>query len=70
MIRTQSDRPLSLAEFDWPFQSGLDEHNRWVKMSQCIPWDELAQAHYEGLSSQLFFIRLITVGAISPEITL
>ena len=40
MIRTQSHRQLSLAEFDWPLQTALDEENRWVKMTQCIPWDE------------------------------
>ena len=51
MIRTQSHRQLSLAEFDWPFQTALDENNRWIKMSQCIPWDALAEAYYEGLSS-------------------
>jgi hypothetical protein len=51
MIRTQSHRQLSLAEFDWPFQTKLDEDNRWVKMSECIPWDDLAEAYYEGLSS-------------------
>ena len=51
MIRTQSHRQLSLAEFDWPFQTALDEDNRWVKMTQCIPWDELAEAYYDGLSS-------------------
>lgn len=51
MIRTQSHRQLSLADFDWPFQTKLDEENRWVKMSECIPWDELADAYYEGLSS-------------------
>jgi len=51
MIRTQSHRQLSLAEFDWPFQTKLDEDNRWVKMSEYIPWDELAEAYYEGLSS-------------------
>jgi hypothetical protein len=50
MIRYQSHRQLSLAEFDWPFQTALDEANRWVKISQCIPWDELAEAYYEGLS--------------------
>lgn len=49
MIRAQSHRQLSLAEFDWPFQTALDENNRWVKMSECIPWDELAEAYYEGL---------------------
>ena len=51
MIRTQSHRQLFLAEFDWPFQTALDEGNRWVKMSQYIPWDALAEAYYEGLSS-------------------
>ena len=51
MIRTQSHRQLSLTEFDWPFQTALDEDNRWVKMSECIPWDELAEVYYQGLSS-------------------
>ena len=50
MIRYQSHKQLSLAEFDWPFQTVLDENNRWVKMSQCIPWDVLAEGYYQGLS--------------------
>ena len=32
-------------------QTALDEDNRWVKMSQCTPWDALAETYYEGLSS-------------------
>ena len=51
MIRTHSERQLTLAEFDWPFQTALDDNNRWVKLSRCIPWDELAEAYYQGLSS-------------------
>ena len=43
MIRDHSHKQLPLAEFDWPFQTALDENNRWVKMSACIPWDELAE---------------------------
>ena len=31
MIRSHSHKQLSLAEFDWPFQTALDEDNRWVK---------------------------------------
>ena len=50
MIRYHSHKQLSLAEFDWPFQSALDENNRWVKLSQCIPWDALAEGYYQGLS--------------------
>jgi len=49
MIRYHSQKQLSLAEFDWPFQTALDENNRWVKLSECIPWDELAEGYYQGL---------------------
>jgi hypothetical protein len=49
MIRYHSQKQLSLAEFDWPFQTALDEGNRWVKLSECIPWDELAEGYYQGL---------------------
>ena len=52
MIRCHSHQQIPLAEFEWPFQVALDEHNRWVKMSQCIPWDELAEGYYQGLSSR------------------
>ncbi len=52
MIRYRSHKQLSLAEFNWPFQTALEKDNRWVKMSQCIPWDDLAQGYYEGLSAR------------------
>jgi hypothetical protein len=45
MIRYHSQEQLSLAEFDWPFQTALDENNRWVKLSGCIPCDELAEGY-------------------------
>ena len=49
MIRYRSQKQLSLAEFDWPFQTALDENNRWVKLSDCIPWGELAEGYYQDL---------------------
>ena len=48
MIRTASSKQLTIAEFDWPFDTALDQHNRWVKLSACIPWDELAECYYQG----------------------
>lgn len=51
MIRYSSSKQLTLAEFDWPFETVLDENNRWVKLSQCIPWDDLAEGYYQGLSA-------------------
>jgi len=50
MIRNRSHKQIPLAEFDWPFQVALDENNRWVKMSECIPWNELAEGYYQGFS--------------------
>ncbi len=52
MIRYCSSKQLTLPEFDWPFQTDLDENNRWVKMCQCIPWDELAECYYQGFSAE------------------
>jgi IS5 family transposase len=49
MIRTTSSKQLTIAEFDWPFETALDKNNRWVKLSGCIPWDELAESYYQGL---------------------
>ncbi|MGD8843594.1 MAG: transposase [Gammaproteobacteria bacterium] len=50
MIRYRSEKQLSLEEFDWPFQGKLDDQNRWVKLSDVIPWDELAEGYYQGMS--------------------
>lgn len=51
MIRYRSQNQLSLDEFDWPFQVALDKDNRWVRLSACIPWDELAAAYYQSMST-------------------
>ena len=50
MIRYSSHNQLPLAEFGWPFQTKLDDNNRWVTLSRCIPWDELADVYYQTLS--------------------
>jgi transposase, IS5 family len=52
MIRYRSSKQLTLAEFDWPFETALNPNNRWVKLSQCIPWDELAESYYQGFSAE------------------
>ena len=51
MIRSNSHKQLTLAEFDWPFQVALDEENRWVKMSQLIPWDALSVGYDQNLNA-------------------
>ena len=51
MIRYQNPKQLSLVDFDWPFQNGLDENNRWVKLSECIPWEALADSYHQGFTA-------------------
>jgi hypothetical protein len=53
MIRYRSQKQLVLADFEWPFQVALDEQNRWVKLSQCIP-------AYSGDSDHLVWFYSIT----------
>jgi len=50
MIRYRSEKQRTLDGFETPFQVALDAENRWVKLSECIPWDELAEGYYAGLS--------------------
>jgi len=51
MITYKSQKQLTLEGFETPFDVKLDADNRWVKLSQCIPWDELASGYYKNLSS-------------------
>lgn len=45
MVRYISDKQLSIEEFKTPFQARLSAENRWVKLSQVVPWDEFASAY-------------------------
>ena len=48
MIRYTSENQLPLSGFETPFETTLDNNNRWVKLAQLIPWDELANAYYSS----------------------
>jgi len=51
MIRYHSQKQLPLAGFSSPFRTALDPENRWVKLADLIPWDDLARAYYKSLLS-------------------
>ena len=53
MITYKSQKQLTLEGFETPFEVKLDANNRWVKLSRCIPWDELASGYYQNLSSNI-----------------
>ena len=51
MIRYISEKQTPLPGFETPFEVELDLDNRWAKLAQIIPWDELAMAYYSTLDS-------------------
>lgn len=51
MIRYTSQKQRTIEAFTTPFEKHLDANNRWVKLSQCIPWDDLAEGYYQNLDS-------------------
>jgi len=53
MIRYVSQKQLPLEGFDTPPGMILDPANRWVKLRDCIPWDELSESYYKTLCSNL-----------------
>jgi IS5 family transposase len=53
MIRYISQKQLPLEGFDTPPGMILDPTNRWVKLRDCLPWDELSESYYKTLCSNL-----------------
>jgi IS5 family transposase len=51
MIRYTSEKQIPLEGFVLPFGGRLNPENRWVKLGQRIPWDELAQGYYKQMSA-------------------
>ncbi len=51
--RYVSQKQLFLEGFDTPPGMILDPNNRWVKLRDCIPWDELSESYYKTLCSNL-----------------
>ena len=49
MVKYTSTRQLSFKEFRTPFEHGIDGSNRWIRLAEQIPWDELAAIYTKSL---------------------
>lgn len=49
MIKYTPSNQLSLENFKHPFHQQLDPNNRWVKLAELIPWDEIAGIYAKNL---------------------
>lgn len=52
MIRIHNQNQLTIEGFESPFERCMDKNNRWVKLSACMPWNDLAEAYYVSFSAQ------------------
>ena len=46
-----SPAQLSLVGFETPFDQKLSPNNRWVRLAQCIPWDQIVNIYDRQFSS-------------------
>ena len=53
MFRYTSSSQISLDDFMDNLGKKLNSQNRWVKLAQQIPWDELAKIYAESLSEDM-----------------
>lgn len=49
MIRYTSQEELKKEGYELPFEGKLDPNNRWVKLADGMPWDEMAKIYMESL---------------------
>ncbi len=49
MIKYTPSNQLTLENFKHPFLQQLDPNNRWVKLAELVPWDELAGIYAKNL---------------------
>lgn len=51
MINYSSNKQLTLEGFETPFYNNLLPTNRWVKLSQIVPWDKFASVYLSIMNS-------------------
>ncbi len=51
MIRYIPENQLSIEAFKAPFQNSLSTDNRWVKLSEIVPWDKFAHRYISMMNS-------------------
>jgi IS5 family transposase len=50
MLKTKDANQLKFEAFKTPFEIAMDRNNRWVKLSEIIPWEELTGIYKRAMS--------------------
>lgn len=51
MINYTSKKQQKIEDFEGPFDIKLNKENRWVKLANELPWDELATVYHQSLNN-------------------
>ena len=52
MINYKNSKQQILLGFESPFETQLNNENRWVKLSEVVPWDRLAEGYHLSLCAK------------------
>ena len=52
MIKYSSSKQISIEEFIQPFGGNLNRENRWVKLANLLPWDEMVTVYAKKMSEK------------------
>lgn len=67
MIKYTSSKQISIEDFIQPFGGKLSGDNRWVKMANLLPWDDMVQVYAKRMSLKMGRVAInprITIGAL------
>jgi len=64
MIKYSSSKQISIEEFIQPFGGTLSKENRWVKLANLLPWDEMVRVYGKRMS------RTMGRKAIDPRVAI
>ena len=53
MIKYTSSKQVNIDDFLIPQGKGLNPENRWIKLSQLIPWDDLSSVYSKKMSKKM-----------------
>lgn len=53
MVTYISEKQLSIEEFETPFEGSLLADNRWVKLTEVVPWDNFATIYMSVMNSEI-----------------
>lgn len=67
MYRRSGNEQLLLSDFFLPFGGKLNSENRWVKLTQIIPWDKIEDKYaknFKGINGNVALPVRVALGAM------